>query len=137
MIYYSDYEVVGIVSRVNGVNGESNERSECIRIGKFRLGDKIRLKDKGHDYVLSNSEYYNDLKDYKFSIVRFDLEDSTQCIKVYNGTYEEWKHDYDLYRQYRTPMRKSVWLTLKEVEKAYTKEEAIEKIKELVDKIKK
>lgn len=137
MIYYSDYEIIGVVSRVNGVNGESNERSECIRIGKFRLGDKIKLKDKGHDYVLSNSEHYSDLKDYKFSIVGFDLEDSTQCIKAYNGTCEEWERDYDLYRRYRTPMRKSVWLTLKEVEKAYTKEEAIEKIKELVDKIKK
>lgn len=136
MIYYSDYEV-GIVSRVNGVNGERDERRECIRIGKFRLGDKIKLKDKGHDYLLSSSNYYSQLKDYNFSIIRFDLEDSTQCIKVYNGTYEEWKHDYDLYRQYRTPMRQSVWLTLKEIEKDYTKEEAIEKIKELVDKIKK
>ena len=130
MIYYSDYEI-GVV------NAERDERRECIRIGKFRLGDKIKLKDRGHDYVLSNSDHYNQLKDYKFSIVRFDLEDSTQCIKVYNGTYEEWERDYDLYKQYRTPTKLSVWLTLKEVEQAYTKEEAIEKIKELVDKIKK
>lgn len=130
MIKYTDYEI-GIVNEVNG------KQSECVRINNFHLGEKIKLKDKGHDYVLSNSNLYSELKDYKFSIVRFDLSDSIQGVKVYNGTYEGWKKDIESYRQHRTPMKLSVWLSLKEIEKDYTKEEAIEKIKELVDKIKK
>lgn len=110
---------------------EINTLGICARINEFYLGDKvIAHTDRYHFEVGCTKENY---QDKVLTIVRLDKEDKSLPVLCYQGEYEEYIHDKEKGRINNNPL---VWLTLKEIKKVYTKEQAIEKIKELVDKIK-